>query len=199
MKKSLVLISALTCIFILGGCANTVRGAEPDSQTLTKPPELIVSTEYGVDRVTAQCSNYEWNVKLEGDMMSSVIACGAHPLDSPGKLGYATLYTAFPAGSLPPLEEGQLPELMPPVFYLDFGEIPPETITVKRWPASYVGNASEHYNDGENVTVDSPDGFMLLPQGDGEFIYEIHADWDQMGSADYVFRTVPEVRDDKLH
>lgn len=128
--------------------------------------------------------------------MSGIIACGPHPLDSPGELGYAILYTAIPAGSLPPLEEGQFPGMLLSSIYLDFGEIPPETVTVRRWPASYVGNASEHYEDGENVTVDSSDGFMLLPLGDGEFVYEVHADWGQVGSADYVFRTVPEVRDE---
>lgn len=91
MKKSLALISALTCILILGGCANAAQEAEQppleanvlDPWILTGPPELIVSTEYSADRVTAQCSSYEWNVKLEGDIMSSVIACGPHPLDSP--------------------------------------------------------------------------------------------------------------------
>lgn len=243
MKKSLALISSLTCILILGGCANTVRGAEqppleangsrsstsepspgasgisgatgaidqdsltgngkesstsvvPDPWTLTEPPELVVSTEYDVDRVSAQCYTYEWSVKLEGDMMSSVIACGAHPLDSPGEPGYATLYTAFPAGSLPPLEEGQLPGMLLSIFYLDFGEIPPETVTVNRWPAAYVGHASEHFGDSEQVTVDNSDGFMLLPQGDGEFIYEVHADWGLVGNVYYVFRTVPEVRNE---
>lgn len=202
MKKSLALISAWTCILILGGCANAVQAAEQppleanvlDPWTLTEPPELIVSAEYSAYRVTAQCSSYEWNVKLEGDIMSSVNACGPHPLDS--NLDYATLYTAFPAESLTPLDEEQQPEAMLPVLYLDFGEIPPETITVYRWTAAFVFNASEHYEDGESVAVDSSDGFMLLPQEDGEFVYEIHADWGQVGHAYYCFLTMPEVRDE---
>lgn len=166
----------------------------PDPWTLTAPPELTVSTEYNADQISAQCYGYGWNVKLEGDMMTTVIACGPHPLDSSEELDYAVLYTAFPVGSLPPLEEGQLPGFMLPVYFLDFGVIPPETVTVKRWPAAYVGHTSEHSDDSEQVTVDSSDGFMLLPLGDGEFVYEVHADWGQVGSADYVFRTVPEVR-----
>lgn len=204
MKKSLALISALTCILILGGCANAAQEAEQppleanvlDPWTLTGPPELIVSTEYSADRVTAQCSSYEWNVKLEDDIMSSVIACGPHPLDSPKNLDYPTLYTSFPAESLTSLDEEQHPEAMFPVFNLDFGEIPPETITVYRWTAAFVFNASEHYEDGEPVAVDSSDGFMLLPQEDGEFVYEIHADWGQVGHAYYCFLTMPEVRDE---
>lgn len=168
----------------------------PDPWTLTDPPELTVSTEYNADQISAQCYSYEWNVKLEGDMMTTVIACGPHPLDSSEELDHAALYTAFPAGSLPPLEEGQYPGFMLPVYFLDFGVIPPETVTVKRWPAAYVGHASEHSDDSEQVTVDSSDGFILLPLGDGEFVYEVHADWGQVGSADYVFRTVPEVRDE---
>ena len=212
MKKTLALTSALICILILEGCANTVQEAEwqplgadesqtpalgqssgvPDPWTLTEPPELFVSTEYNADRITAQCSSYEWNVKLEGDMMSSIIACGPHPLDSPKNLDYPTLYTAFPAESLTPSEEGETKETVLPVFYLDFGEIPPETVTVYRWSAAFVFNASEHYEDGEPVTVDSSDGFMLLPQGDGEFVYEIYADWGQVGHAYYGFLTMPE-------
>ena len=216
MKKTLALTSALICFLILGGCANTVQETEqppletneslistsgrssgvPDPWTLTEPPELFVSTEYNADRITAQCSSYEWNVKLEGDMMSSIIACGPHPLDSPKNMDYPTLYTAFPAESLTPSEEGETKETVLPVFYLDFGEIPPETVTVYRWPAAFVFNASEHYEDGEPVAVDSSDGFILLPQGDGEFVYEIHADWGLMGHAYYSFLTMPEVRDE---
>lgn len=181
---------------ITGDMEEAAISVKPDPWTLTEPPELVVSTEYYVDQVSAQRYSFEWRQKLEGDQMRSTIACGIHPLDDPGELGYATLYTAFPPGSLPPLEEGQPRSSMLPVFYLDFGEIPPETVTVQRWPATYVGHASEHYHDGEQVTVDSSDGFMLLPMGDGEFIYEVHADWGQVGNADYVFSTVPEVRDE---
>lgn len=163
---------------------------------LESPPDLVVSTENQADCVTAIRYGYTWQKKLEGDQMTSVIACGPHPLDGTGESDYATLYTAFSTGSLPPWAKGPMSDAMMPVFYLDFGEIPPETVTASRWPAEYIGHASEHYDDGEKVTVDNMDGFILLPQGDGEFVYEVHADWGEVGCADYVFLTLPQVREE---
>lgn len=168
--------------------AATINASAPWS--LKNPPALIVSTEYDVDSVTAEIYGYTWTRKLEEDQMSTLIACGMHPLDDPGEPGYAILYTAFPPGSLP---DGQFRSSMLPVFYLDFGKIPPKTVTARRWPAEYVGSASEHYDDAEEVQVDMLEEF-LLPLGDGEFIYEVHADWGEVGSADYVFMTLPQVR-----
>ena len=122
----------------------------------------------------------------------SVIACGAHPLDEPG--GRATLYTAFPPGSLPPFTDGENVASFLPAFYLDFGEIPPETVTVRRWPSIYIGRASEFADDSEEVIVDISETFAITPFGDGEFVYEVHAAWGEVGSADYVFNTLPQVR-----
>lgn len=172
---------------------NTATANTSDSWSLENPPALIVSTEYDVDSVTAEIYGYTWTEKLDEDQMSTIIACGMHPLDDPGESGYAILYTAFPPGSLPPLPDGQFRSSMMPVFFLDFGEVPPKTVTARRWPAEYVGSAYEHYDDAEEVQVDMTEGF-LLPLGDGKFVYEIHADWGEAGSADYVFMTLPQVR-----
>lgn len=173
------------------GNASTVNILDP--WILENPPSLIVSTKYDADSVTAAIYSYTWTVKLDGDQMSTIIACGMHPLDDPGESDYAILYTAFPPGSLPPLPDGQFRSSMMPVFFLDFGEVPPKTVTARRWPAEYVGSASEHYDDAEEVQVDMTEGF-LLPPGDGEFVYDVHADWGEVGSADYVFMTLPQVR-----
>lgn len=174
-----------------GGNAATMNAPAP--WNLENPPTLIVSTEYNADSVTAAIYSYTWTKKLDGDQMIITIACGAHPLDDPDESGYAVLYTAFPPGSLPPLPDGQFPGFMVPVFFLNFGEVPPETVTARRWPAKYVGSAYEHSADAEEVLVDMTEGF-LSPLGDGEFIYEVHADWGEIGSADYVFMTLPQVR-----
>ena len=126
--------------------------------------------------------------------MSSVIACGAHPLDEAGAAEQTRLYTAFPAGSLPPLGEGENTPSILPVLYLDFGEIPPETVTVRRWPSEYIGRAGEFDGGSEEVEVDSSDGFTILPFLDGAFVYEVCADWGEVGSAYYVFSTLPQTR-----
>ena len=167
---------------------------KPDAWTLDGPPELVVSTFNNVDSVTASCGNYQWSKKMPDGSMGSVIACGAHPLDEAGAAEQTRLYTAFPAGSLPPLGEGEDTPSLLPVFYLDFGEIPPETVTVRRWPSEYLGRASEFSGDSEEVEVDCSDGFTILPIGDGEFVYEVDAAWGEVGSAYYVFHTLPQVR-----
>ena len=166
---------------------------KPDARTLEGPPELVVSTFNNVDSVTASCGNYQWNHRLPGGSGGYVIACGAHPLDE-ASWERATLYTAVPAGTLPPLSEGEDTPSILPVFYLDFGEIPPETVTVRRWPSEYIGRASEFDSDSEEVEVDSSDGFTILPFLDGEFVYEVNASWGETGSASYVFSTLPQIR-----
>lgn len=167
--------------------------AKSDTLGLKEPPELVVSTINNVDSVIASCGNYMWSREMPDGSMTSTIACGAHPLDEINQR--ATLYTAFPAGSLSPLPDGQMPGSMLSVFYLDFGDVVPENVTVHRWPSTYIGLASEYADDSEDVTVDMSDGFTILPPGDGEFVYEVHADWGEVGYADYVFNTVPQVRD----
>lgn len=165
--------------------------AKPDTLGLKEPPELVVSTMNNTDSVIASCGNYMWTMEMSDGSMTNTIACGAHPLDEIKQR--ATLYTAFPAGGLPALSGDQMLGSMLPVFYLDFGDVPPETVTVHRWPSTYIGHASEYASDSEEVTVDNSDGFTILPLEDGEFVYEVHADWGEVGNADYVFNTVPQV------
>lgn len=183
-----------------GGTGEPARTAEggdgpaaPDPGSLAEPPELVVSTLNQADSAAARLYGCTWQARME-EQPCDFIACGIHPLDDPGEAGYAILYTAFPGGSLPPLE-GVLPGMLLPVFYLDFGDIPPETVTARRWPAAYIGRAGEHAGDSEEVEVDASEGFALLPLGDGDFVYEIHAGWGETGNADYVFRTLPQLRD----
>ena len=172
----------------------TPEPVKPDARTLDGPPKLVVSTLNSADSVTASCGNYQWNQKLPNGSGGYVIACGAHPLDEAGAAERTRLYTAFPAGSLPPLGEGENTPSILPVFYLDFGEIPPETVTVRRWPSEYIGRAGEFDGGSEEVEVDTSDGFTILPFLDGEFVYEVHAAWSEVGSAHYVFSTLPQVR-----
>ena len=166
--------------------------AKSNALSLKEPPKLVVSTINNTDSVVASCGNYMWTREMSDGSMTNTIACGAHPLDEINQR--ATLYTAFQDGSLPVLYGDQILGSMMPVFYLDFGDIPPETVTVHRWSSTYIGYASEYADDSEDVTVDMSDGITILPLGDGEFVYEVHADWGEVGYADYVFNTVPQIR-----
>lgn len=214
MRKRIAYIFVFACMIGLVGCGHTdppdpsasgsldhtaslraaapenlisSLSAKPDARTLEKPPELVVSTINNADSVTASCGNYQWSIN--GGV---VIACGAHPLDEAQER--TRLYTAFPAGTLPPLSGGEDTPSILPVFYLDFGEIPPETVTVRRWPSEYIGRAGEFDGDSEEVEVDCSDGFSILPAGDGEFVYAVSAAWGEVGSAAYVFSTLPQAR-----
>lgn len=106
--------------------------------TLDRPPELVVSTLNQTNSVTASCGNYHWSKPMPDGTMSSVIACGMHPLDEVAGIGdRGTLYTAFPAGTLSPLLGSSDIGGFLPTLYLDFGVIPPDTVTARRWPSAY--------------------------------------------------------------
>lgn len=163
----------------------------PDFEAPASPPELTVSTLNNADRITISCTNSQWSHMLPDGTASSVNICGAHPLD---QQEYPVLYTAFPAGSLPPVEDGATLGSILPVFYLDFGQILPETVSVVRWPASYIGSA-QSYTDFEEVIADmEEDPIILSPLGDGDYIYEVTAHWGEAGYASYTFRTLPQIR-----
>ena len=165
-----------------------------DFESLTEPPALVVSTLNNTDRVTASCSNSEWSCTLPDGETASVVACGPHPLD---QQDHPIVYTAFPAGSLPSSENGEDLGAIAPIFYLDFGDISPETISAIRWPASYIGNTQNH-TDFENVTIEIEEGtIMLAPLGDGDYVYEVSARWGEVGSASYVFRTMSQLRENQ--
>ena len=164
-----------------------------DYESLTEPPSMTVSTLMYVDSVIASSGNYHWLHTLPNGTVGDVIACGAHPLD---QQNHPILYTAFPGGTLPPSEDGENVSSIAPIFYLYFGEILPETVSVIRWPASHIGDAQIYSPDFEIVTTElDGDTFCLLPLGDGDCIYEVSADWGDVGGASYTFRTLPQTRE----
>lgn len=225
MKKATIFITTFTIILALSGCnqanletsqlpadvqptvdatiperpennentASPPAPITPDYSTLTTAPKLMVSTLNNVDNIVVGAGNFEWSIEMPDGTMGSIVACGAGPLDDISEP--PVLYTAFPAGSLPPLNDGQDVGSIMPTYYLNFGEIPPETVTVRRWLASYVGDYENHYEDFEDVIAEYENGaFTLYPGGDGEFVYEIYAEWGEVGNAYYIFRTLPQVR-----
>ena len=38
------------------------------------------------------------------------------------------------------------------------------------------------------------DTFSLFPLGDGDYVYEVSANWGDVGGASYTFRTLPQIR-----
>ena len=93
------------------------------------------------------------------------------------------------------LEAGENVGSIAPVFYLDFGEILPETVSVMRWPASRIGDAQTYSTDFEMVNTElEGDTFSLFPLGDGDYVYEVSANWGDVGGASYTFRTLPQIR-----
>lgn len=186
---------------------------EVETEKLTAPPALAVSTLYHADSVTASSGNYQWSREMPDGTTQSVIACGASPLDT--GMEWPLLYTAFGPGDLPPLKEGEFLSSIVPVYYLDFGAAPPETVTARRWSVKAVGQGTG-FDDAEEVSVEWVEGaegrvpygmeawvdmagcYALYPLGDGEFVYEIHAEWDGLGNADYIFQTLPQVRGEEI-
>ncbi|MDE5589084.1 MAG: hypothetical protein K2J60_08065 [Acetatifactor sp.] len=168
MKRTALAMAAL--IIALTGCASV----ETDKETLSEPPILTVSTLNAVDSISVYCGNSQWNCAMPDGTTTAILACGAHPLD---QQEHPILYTVFP------------------VFYLDFGEILPETVSAVRWPASYIGDAQGHSADFEEVIVEFEENMItLIPLGDGDYIYEISAAWGEVGEAGYTFRTLPQMR-----
>lgn len=49
--------------------------------------------------------------------------------------------------------------------------------------------------DFEEVIVEfEEDMINLMPLGDGDYVYEISADWGEVGGASYTFRILPQIR-----
>ncbi len=160
----------------------------PAPGSLDRPPDLMVSAASQKDAIIAGQYGWQWNIAG-----SSLIACGLHPLDQQSAEDYQTLYVVFPGERLPQLEEEEMRGGIIPVYDLDFGEVPPEALEVRRWPMEYIGEAETHFGDSEQVAVEYSESWMLLPSGEGEYIYEVDASWGQLGSATYVFCTLPRM------
>lgn len=157
-------------------------------EALEEPPALTVSC--GWDQLTLSWSgSASWSKAGPDGEGEAWIACGLHPLDSQE---YPVLYTGIPAGA--GRTEGGGVASLAPALTLDFG-VPPTQVTVRRWPAEYVGRVQEGEEQGETLEVE--DGTVLLP-GDGDCVYEVSAQWGEMGAASYVFRTRLQTRPEPL-
>lgn len=208
MRKHIAFILAFLCLFTLASCGrgrldsdkniNYAEGAPPPDcpgdpleyapgggedgaqgklpggedgdavSDLSAPPTLTVESDG--QTIEAACSNYTWIKAEENGDSISVIACGAHPLESAcfevmPKLDIISYYITEKG-------EGQA--------FFTFGAPQPESVTVRRWSASFVGDCSA---PAEEVSFEN--GTLSL--GSGSYVYEVHADFGSQGSADYAF------------
>ncbi|MDE6260659.1 MAG: hypothetical protein K2M42_07335 [Oscillospiraceae bacterium] len=131
---------------------------------MSEPPILRVLCAEGL--VDGRSGNYHWNYPGEDGQTVGAIACGLHPLDFREA---PSLTTADDAVTL------------------DFGRRP-DRVSAVCWPDSQWGNTSAASQAAEvgHVMGHVRDGYALRLE-EGGWIYEISAEWDDYGTASYVF------------
>ena len=165
-------------VYMLIDCENNmpffIGTMEDPSQTENKAKEIVLLTEEILEappELTLRCGNaatnvrsgsYDWNHSISECDCSSVIACGAHPLQIED---YPTLQ---PKDSR---------------IVLDFAA-PAESWSVTCWSGKYHGQT-----DAQTMEVElTEDGFIL---NEGDCIYLVTAKWNTpfySGTAEYTFR-----------
>ncbi len=150
-------------------------------EELAEPPALTVSC--GWDQITLSWSgNASWSKAGPDGEGETWIACGLHPLDSQE---YPVLYTGIPAGA--GQTEGEVASLAP-ALTLAF-EVQPTQVTLRRWPAEYVGRTQEGEDQAE--TLEAENGTVLLP-GTGTACMRSAPSGGDVGSASYVSAPTPD-------
>lgn len=151
--------------FVLQSAITTQTGAGIGSfDDCAEPPLLVIKTVDGTEQQLLS-GNYEWTFPIHPDEMTTIVACGAHPLDDPESL-YSFLYG----------DE----------LYFDF-TYPPNKVSVRCWPESCFGSAITA--EAEVSTADYKSGVLHLQPG--LHCYEVTASWQSEsgtgGTAHYAF------------
>lgn len=162
MRRCFVLI--LACL-ILTGCANkpaettAPETSVPDTiAELTQVPDMRVSC--GDDAFSVTSENYSWTAPGPDGTMSSVIACGHHPLERYQTREFRVVTDAMITLSFP---------------------VEPDSVTVLRWAKDAGVKAIDR---GETVTLDG----LSFAMEEGSWIYQITVTWDRdtwSGNAEY--------------
>lgn len=139
--------------------------------TPTQPPKMTVGAMFG-EMTAAMKGTYSWTYRETADTFGTVIACGE---GMPGLLQDMLSPIKLPA-------ESQSRMLM--LF-----EDAPDSISVRGWNV----NGQEPNRDWEPIEVsESRGGSLFLDPKDGDYIYEVTAEWDEgdlyWGDAIYHFR-----------
>lgn len=172
MKKLLFLLLPLALALLLTAC-----GEKSADETARQTPPTLTVTSANACSVTLKSSSYDWTY-TQGLQSTTVIACGAHPLDETSRDITPVLEIPFTVSAA--------------YFYtvtLDFGDNSPESVSVRCWPSDAWGSTGM---PSETVTAQRQDNGTFraeLPQSDG--IFAVDALWDA-SSATYTFCTQAE-------
>lgn len=172
MKKLLFLLLPLALALLLTAC-----GEKSADETARQTPPTLTVTSANACSVTLKSSSYDWTY-TQGLQSTTVIACGAHPLDETSRDITPVLEIPFTVSAA--------------YFYtvtLDFGDNSPESVSIRCWPSDAWGSTGM---PSETVTAQRQDNGTFraeLPQSDG--IFAVDALWDA-SSATYTFCTQAE-------
>ena len=176
MKRRIALILALIFAFPLAGCAdqgtqgsetgeaNLLREEEEPAPPLKSPPTLTVTC--GDQSGKALLGSYSWTYDNGDGTMTSVIACGSHPLSD--------------RDLMTPISRGGSESIA-----LDF-TAEPTTMSVRCWSDRYANDDGSYE---ENYTTPACEDRTVKIPTDGSYIYEVTATWES-GTAYYSFYIV---------
>ncbi len=145
---------------------------------LTSPPVISLSDPLSSTWETFEVlpGNYSWNYE-NGEEMTGVIACGAHPLDAENRM-----------------DKLKLPnyQRMDTVSYMIGIDAAPDKLIVRKWDAADAGNPQAE--ELSVITIYEPTLFLDL---EPDKIYELTAIWEEekadqrgfYGDAGYMFVT----------
>lgn len=174
MKRRIALILALIFAFPLAGCgdqgtqgavtgeANLLR--EEPAQSLRSPPALTVTC--GDQSGEALLGTYSWTYDNGDGTMTSVNACGSHPLSDRDWM------TPIPRNGSESVA-------------LDF-TAEPTAVSVRCWSDRYANDDGSY--EANYTTLTCENGIAAIP-ADGGYIYEVRAEWEY-GNAYYSFYIV---------
>ena len=143
-----------------------VLSIEPEIPTLgDTPPALVITASNQEYRIGS--GNYSWEWPNPDGTMSSVIACGIHPLDYTGEadmVQYAEGETLF--------------------FRFD---VMPQSVTCRCWTEEYWGDPQSYEANYEVLELGE---YTLMPLSNVRYVYELTADWGDGRSASYIFGSI---------
>lgn len=159
MKKCLLFIavSIMTLSMLLTACGQSGNG----QQKLGEEPTLTLTDPLSsqMNSITLSSGSYDWNWEVGFGQMQSVIACGAAPLD---------------VAAMDIVTKVKLPRYngMDGVTYSFSGGVGPDTLTVRRWDSSAIGNMEAEPLETQVYTY--PELLVELLPGS---VYEFSAEW----------------------
>ena len=154
----------------------------PTVSALREPPVLYVTAED--TEITAMKGTLTWTYHEDEGKAVTLNADSSHPL---------SLKEHMPCIALVPTVTSYTYPIR--AAHLQFGASPnkfsPDSISVRRWTAESWGDTEA---ESENVTIENENGNIYIPLENGDYIYEISAEWNESraahGTVRYSFYTI---------